>query len=290
MVTQPPGKFVKKHKVVVTIPRRPRNDASTRKKHGLPLSETGWISALDAAQLLAAHDGDLDTAKSLLLESMQEGKLTSRASCWCQEADVGDVRWHDLEWSGLTPSREHKGQIEQTVFYEPAKGEEHVDLPSDLFLKSINWTIYLDDIQWEAGYFIAKRPAEFLLGKNPGPCTEKMIRRFAVGLQFHVKEIGAIATARTAEQVAADSGLLATRRGRPLHESWPRWVSELIVLYRKGSLTENSRASEILAWISNALTREEYIVPHKSNTSPVATAVIDTLKELAKQKPKNSKV
>ena len=287
-MTKPPSwKSALKSKIAVAAPHRLRNHRISPKKQELRLSETGWISALDAAQLLAANDGNLASAKSLLAESMQEGMLSCRAYCWCQEADIGSVNLGDIEWSGYTPSRERKGQIDKNVLCMPGEEESHVDVTRDVFLKTSGWEIAPDDVRWSDGLFVARRPAEFLPNVGNALSTEMMIRRFVYHLQFHVSEIGVLIPSTAANgpnencdneeptELAIDSYLSGRAR-----DPWSIWVATVVTHALDGRITTGKGAmAKLMRLADKRLVALGLKSPSRSRIYPAASAVIHELEK-----------
>lgn len=235
MTKRPSGKIAGRSKIAVTVTPRVRNHKTRPKEQELRFSETGWIGALDAALLVSVHDGNLDSAKSLLVDYLQEGKLTCRAYCWSQEADVGSILLHQIEWSGHKTAREHAGQCDKTVFCEPVGDASHIDLPRDLFLSSNGWMISSEDARWEDGYFIARKPAELLSKPARASANKPMIRRFTTGLEFHVTELSALirreseTSAPNGEADGVTQGSQRSSRGRKRGPLWGPWHAEIVI-------------------------------------------------------------
>jgi hypothetical protein len=251
------------------------------------LSETGWIGAIDALYLLAPYFGEEGSAKAELMLRLSRGDLTCRAACWCQEADRGKVDKHDIDWSGYNTSRPHDGQRESTILQEPKEEEGRVSVPKDIFLSSNGWMINAGETDWKLGYFIGRKPVELLNEATDSPASNKFIRRFAYGLEFHLSEIGVLihllgaAKPTTIVEDEAVGGLEEPRKlGRPQHKSWPNWVAEVVVLKHQNKINGSTKASDILRWVGDRLAKRELDVPHKSNTHPAADAVIEALQRL----------
>jgi hypothetical protein len=219
--------------LVVSVKRRSTHNSTPIVTSGVKLardvkaalSDTGWIGAIDALDLLATHFSDDESAKAELLLRLSQGRLTCRAACWCQEADRGKVDWHDIDWCGYKTSSPHDGQQEPTLFEEPAGEECRVSVPMDIFLTSNGWIINADEVVWKWGYFIGRKPVDLLTESTSAAAKNKLMRRFAYGLEFHLNEIGALiplpASSKSSSTVQGENQIQTAeplKGGRPTEE------------------------------------------------------------------------
>lgn len=249
------------------------------------LSDTGWIGAIDALDLLATLFGDDESAKAELLLRLSQGRLTCRAARWCQETDRGKVDWHDIEWGGYKRSRPHDGQREPTLFEEPAGEECRVSVPTDIFLTSNGWIINADEVDWKWGYFIGRKPVDLLTESTSAPAKNKLMRRFAYGLEFHLNEIGALIPLRQKEansgnevQDAAPSGT-GSNRGRSRKNVWGDWHAEILIHTYLEGIDRDIKGPEFYQMIAEKMTQRKLHSPKDTSAAKELDAILRRWKE-----------
>ncbi len=250
------------------------------------LSETGWIGAIDALQLLTPHFGDEESAKAEIIQRLSQGSLTCRAACWCQEADRGKVDWHNIDWTGYKTSRPHNGQQERTVFEPTGDDKGPKSIPRDIFLASMGWTINADEASWKYGYFIARKPTELLTGPADLSEKNKLIRKFVYRLELHLSEVGQLILSFLKPKPADALKIHSTDEAKELgntgntrSNAWYDWVSEVVVYSDLHGIDTDMKAPTFHDEIAALLKARRKVSPKLGSTEKAFRAIKDRWRE-----------
>ena|GEM_PF-1333277 len=159
-----------------------------------------WISLREVLTYLSRTVGQAE-ALPQLINRLGGAELECRAAVTLQEADIGLA--YDCDATSKYEPRAFEGMNSQSWVHECCLYQPYIAVGTDFFLRGHRWKIDISDVDIDKGMVIAKRKDWFYINAKrdriistwegdeedvPSWMKEGLIRRVAIGLEFHASD------------------------------------------------------------------------------------------------------
>lgn len=238
------------------------------KQMGSDSSGSQWISALDAARLVALRLGSEGAAKDAIGERLRDCALEASCSWYSEGADIDHVSSdYPIQSDTLLGTGYAWTVSPQTNAVGKAK------LGWRMWVQSHNWNKDVGRWRWREGLFITSAPPQVphSLTDDSVPLRSRVPIRFvASGVHFRKSQIIDLAGFLT--QAARSPA------GRKPADVWSDWTAEIVLMEHEGEIDLTITPDKLLAKVADRLAERGILGPDRAQTYPRAKAVVEVLR------------